>query len=219
MATQPILQPFSGGTLNRSLPGMRVNPYTRRDETDILQGEQLSNLGQATRTAPQHNVDPLGNVTEYNYETGKWEPSGSIFSAFGMFGAGGAGGAGGGTGGAMDASDTARRTESKERNANRTTAAMRGLDAAMSARGIFGSRIHAGEIGDVFTRGMGEEAGTDRALTVERGRRSQQVEDRDFAAGHDLRMAQFQAQNARTLQQRNPTAAILAILANYGMQY
>jgi hypothetical protein len=218
MAAMQTLQPFSGGGFNRSLPGMRINPYSRVDETGALENEQLSNLGQAARTAPQHNVDPMGGVTQYNYETGAWEPAGNLFSSFGLFGAG-AGGGGDGGGGLMDAADTARRTESKERNANRTTAAMRGLDAAMSARGIFGSRIHAGELGDVFTRGMGEEAGTDRALTVERGRRSQQVEDRDFGAAHDLRMAQFNAQNARQMQQRNPTAAILAILANYGMQY
>jgi len=190
---------------------------------------ELANLAHSQRTAPQSSVDPLGKVSQYDYNTGTWGPAGALGGLDAVAGAGGVGGIGGsgvaagggigGSGGAASAADTATRTDAKERNAFRTTAAMRGLDSAMNSRGIFGSRIHAGEMGDIFTTGMGEEAATDRGLEIQAGQRGFDVEDRNFGAAHDERMAGLNAMYQRQLQQLNPQASIISILSNYGMRY
>jgi hypothetical protein len=204
--------------------GWTNDPVTNQwvPESQATRSGQQDVQDYAVRTYPLHDVDPLGEVRSYNYETGQWDERGALGGLSSIIGGtggfGGIGGTGGGSG-AASAADTASRTDAKERNAHRTTAAMRGLDSAMNARGIFGSKIHGGEMGDLFTTGLGEEAATDRGLLMAEGQRSFDVEDRNFEAAHDERMAALNAQYQRQLQLANPQQSILTILQNYGMRY
>lgn len=108
---------------------------------------------------------------------------------------------------------TAALTSSKERGGERLAASLKGLQGIMAARGISGSGIEAANTRDLVGQNLGFQNDTERAILEGKATRSQaladaattrtnQVQDRDFAAQ--------QAANAQKIQ---------ALLATYGMTY
>jgi ribosomal protein L28 len=69
------------------------------------------------------------------------------------------------------AAENAAYGAAKENTGNEAQSAMKGLDAAMAARGITGSGIQAANTRGIFEKGIGEQAGTDRSLAENRSSR------------------------------------------------
>jgi hypothetical protein len=121
------------------------------------------------------------------------------------------------------AADTAARTSAKEGAGLRLSASMRGLDAAMGARGIRGSGIQANEAEKLFAGSASDESAANTDILNRQAARRADIGNRNQDATNQWANANLSASTQLSMSAADRLAAgenqLRSLLWNYAMRY